>query len=98
MFPINYYNYNAFHCQISKDGVYFWDIPPAVLECMCQEKTYPPGFTIEISTSEYECEDARVTITFPGAKSAEDRYKEEELEYIVDLRVTDVCPAAAKCK
>ena len=63
---------------------------------MCELELYPPGFTIKISTTEYECKNIDLAVTFPGAEIASMRYNDGAIEYTVELKNSDVHRGAAK--
>ena len=69
---------------------------------MCHQKEYPPCFTIEVKTNEYECMDTKMKVVFPRAKYLVTKTtciaKNEEVEFYVDLKSSDVNSAAAMCK
>ena len=68
---------------------------------MCHQKLYPPRFTIEIKTNEYECIDCKVKVVFPGVKYPVTKItyiSEDDIEFDIDLKSSDVNDATAKCK
>jgi len=81
--------------------VYFWDYNSVTLKSMCQQKLYPPGFTIEVGTNEYDCKDAEMKVVFPGAKYCAvkiNTFQENEVEFFIGLKKSHANPDAAKCK
>ena len=54
--------------QIYLQDVCFWDYPtPLYLKEMCEEKLYPPRFTIHIRGVARQTDVIRAEFTFPGA-------------------------------
>ena len=67
------------------------------MQWMCEQKLHPPGFTIKISTTEFECRNIDLSVEFPGAVIANTRYEDgATIDYTVELKNSDVCPDTAK--
>ena len=67
------------------------------MKWMCDEKQYPPGFTIKICTTEYESRNIDLAVVFPGAVIARSRCKDgATIDYTVELKTSDVLPEAAQ--
>ena len=67
------------------------------MEWMCAEKQHPPGFTIRICTTEYECRNINLAVVFPGAVIAKSRCEDRAtIDYTVELKSSDVCPEVAQ--
>lgn len=65
------------------------------LKFMCEQKTYPPGFTVQISQSVYQYKDIELRIAFPGAKDGQKKFEDdkEDIEFFVSLKAADMCSA-----
>ena len=83
--------------KICQRDVYFWDFPKDTVKWMCDEKLHPPGFTIRISTTEFECRNTNLAVEFPGAVIPNTRYEDgATIDYTVELKNSDVYPDTAK--
>ncbi len=81
----------VFLIKISRRDLDFMDIPMATLRCMCEQREFPPRFSIKVSAvADDLSRNSEMAVCFGGALGRV--YKSsDEPKLLVDLLQSDVC-------